>query len=601
VCVSEFRRGVRINIHRKDIHIKVSDCIPLKANLKPDYSFCDDFNVVFRNEQVNPTGSVYTWDFGDGSAPQPSTIADGRLSHQYAKAGDYKVKLKVVLAGQCFDSTTTIARVWPGFFPGFDFDGACIFTPFRFQNTSRTNYPPFNYRKWEFGDETTDGDTSVTSDNPSWKYNSLGVKTVTLTVASEKGCVASITKQVEVKDKPDLLVPFTDTLICSRDSLQLIAIGDGVFTWTPADKITRGLTTGTPTVKLKNTTLFTVTMTENRCVASEKINVRVVDFVTLNAGADTTICTTDVISLNPISDGLRYNWSSFPQTTITQTTDKNPKTSPSDTTTYYVTANIGSCVANDSVRVRTVPYPIASAGADTTVCFEDTATLVGYTNGSSFKWEPLTAMRNSNTLSPQVFPKRSATYHLLAYDTLGCPKPGIDDVLVNVKDEIFADAGNDTAIVKDQPLQLKGSGAPLFEWSPEGGLSKTSIADPVAVLQEDATYIMRTFTEEGCFSLDTINVKVFQTLPDIFVPNAFIPGSINNELRPKPVGISNLDYFRVFNRWGQMVFQTSQIGRGWDGRINGVLQPNGTYVWMVKGKDYTGKMIQRKGTATLIR
>ncbi len=68
-CVSEYRRGVLINTHRKDIHIKVSDCIPLRAVLNPDYSYCDDFNVTFKNLQVNPTGSVYTWDFGDGSAP----------------------------------------------------------------------------------------------------------------------------------------------------------------------------------------------------------------------------------------------------------------------------------------------------------------------------------------------------------------------------------------------------------------------------------------------------------------------------------------------------------------------------------------------------
>jgi gliding motility-associated-like protein len=115
------------------------------------------------------------------------------------------------------------------------------------------------------------------------------------------------------------------------------------------------------------------------------------------------------------------------------------------------------------------------------------------------------------------------------------------------------------------------------------------------------TYVMKAFNAEGCFSYDTMNVQVFQTLPDIFVPNAFIPGGRNNELRPKAVGISVLHYFRVYNRWGQVVFQTSQMGKGWDGRVNGVVQNNGTYVWMISGTDYTGKQVVKKGTAILIR
>ncbi len=600
VCVTEYRNNVAINTHRKDIHIKVSDCIPLKANLKPDYAYCDDFNVVFRNEQVNPTGSVYTWDFGDGTEAQTSTVADGTIQHKYQEPNNYKVKLKVVLAGQCLDSTSTIAKVWPGSFPKFSFNGACIFTPFRFQDESRYTYGSVNFRRWEFGDETTSDDTVRQSQNPTWKYNSLGTKTVQLIVGSDKGCIDTLSQAVEVKDKPDLTIPFKDTLMCNLDSLQLMAIGDGVFTWSPNDQMVNR-TSGTPVVNPQRTTTYTVTMTENRCVATEDILVRVVDHVTLDAGADTTICTTDTVALNPVSDGLRYTWTSEPQTRIFETTDKYPKTVPLASTKYMVESRIGSCLAIDSVSVKTVPYPIAAAGADTTICFEDTATLMGSMNGSSFRWEPLNAMSGSDRLDPKVYPLRSRTYRLLVYDTLGCPKPGIDEVFVNVKDEIIAFAGNDTAVVKQQPLLLHGSGAPLFEWSPESGLNLTSTNSPIAVLDANASYIMRTFTEEGCFGLDTINVKVFNTLPDIFVPNAFVPNSLNSQLEPKPVGISSLEYFRVFNRWGQMVYQTSEIGRGWNGMINGMIQPTGTYVWIIKATDYTGKKVQRKGTATLVR
>jgi hypothetical protein len=193
------------------------------------------------------------------------------------------------------------------------------------------------------------------------------------------------------------------------------------------------------------------------------------------------------------------------------------------------------------------------------------------------------------------------TYTLYAFDTLGCPKPGISRVLVTVRPQIIANAGNDTAIVKGQPLQLKGSGSDFFSWSPENGINNPAASDPTIVANHDMSYTLKAYNAEGCFDTDTINIKVFQTLPDIFVPNAFIPGSINNELKPKAVGMSSLDYFRVYNRWGQIMFQTNELNKGWDGRTNGVTQSGGTYVWMISGTDYTGKKVIKKGTAVLIR
>lgn len=599
VCIAEYRRGVLINTHRKDIHIKVSDCIPLNAVLKPDYAYCDDFLVTFKNLQINPTGSVYTWDFGDGSTPQTTTVPDGTLQHLYADTGTYRVKLKVVLAGQCLDSTSTLAKVYPGFFPGFTFNGACLYTPFEFRDTTTGRYGPASTWTWNFGDETTEADSSHAK-NPTWRYNSLGFKTVQLIVGSTKGCIDTVPVVVEVKDKPDLTLPFTDTLICDIDTLQLQAIGDGTFEWTPTTNLLNP-TSATPFVFPKSTTTYNVTMTENRCVATGSIRVRVVSFVTLNAGNDTTICRTDTFQLNPSGDGLKYTWTATPTAYIDDPETRMPFTSPLTNTNYHVISRIGKCFAEDDLNVATVPYPEVDAGRDVTICYDDTVMLNGYTNGSSFRWDPPLSIINGNTLAPSVFPLQTRTYTLLGYDTLGCPKPGISRITVNVRPEIVADAGNDTAIVKGQPLQLKGSGSEFFAWSPESGLNTTSRSDPVAVIDRNISYVLRAFNSEGCYDLDTINVVVFQTAPDIFVPNAFAPDGRNRELRPKAVGISTLHYFRVFNRWGQVVFQTTQFDKGWDGMVNGVRQANGTYVWMVSGTDYTGKIVMRKGTAVLIR
>ena len=85
-------------------------------------------------------------------------------------------------------------------------------------------------------------------------------------------------------------------------------------------------------------------------------------------------------------------------------------------------------------------------------------------------------------------------------------------------------------------------------------------------------------------------------------PMRLQPGkNINSIFRPIPVGISSLKYFRVYNRWGQLVYSTSQSGQGWDGMLDGRPQDSGTFVWMVQGVDYTGKIVTRKGTMVLIR
>ena len=87
-------------------------------------------------------------------------------------------------------------------------------------------------------------------------------------------------------------------------------------------------------------------------------------------------------------------------------------------------------------------------------------------------------------------------------------------------------------------------------------------------------------------------------MPTGFTPNG---DGKNDKFKPFTVGITNLNYFRVYNRWGQLIFSTAKLNDGWDGRVSGREQPSGTYVWMVQGVARDGKVITKKGTVTLIR
>src|SRR5450432_1261341 len=107
----------------------------------------------------------------------------------------------------------------------------------------------------------------------------------------------------------------------------------------------------------------------------------------------------------------------------------------------------------------------------------------------------------------------------------------------------------------------------------------------------------------GCFDSDTINVTVYKVEPGLYVPNAFTPNSdgINDIFRPIPIGMKTISWFRVYNRWGKLMFSTAQIGKGWDGTFNGKAQDAAVYVWMAEGIDYLNKKVTKKGSFVLIR
>jgi gliding motility-associated-like protein len=156
------------------------------------------------------------------------------------------------------------------------------------------------------------------------------------------------------------------------------------------------------------------------------------------------------------------------------------------------------------------------------------------------------------------------------------------------------------------PFQMKARNAGThFKWSPNVGLDDLSSSSPTATLTRDQEYHVLISSQLGCSVTDTQFVKVN---PDsgravkVFVPTAFTPNGNNVNDRLRPLGqIGTIDYFRVYNRWGNMLFQTSIVGDGWDGTYKGIVQQSGTYTWIFSGKTPDGKPIKLSGKTVLIR
>ncbi|HEU5166535.1 MAG TPA: T9SS type B sorting domain-containing protein, partial [Chitinophagaceae bacterium] len=352
------------------------------------------------------------------------------------------------------------------------------------------------------------------------------------------------------------------------------------------------------------TTWYKVQLDDNGCVNNDSVRVRVVDRVTLKVRPDTTFCAGDGVQLGANTDGLKFLWT--PNLNLNNPIILNPVVNPPVTTTYQLTAKIGKCSATDDVTVFPVPYPIVNAGPDVSICYNTSVQLNASIVANSFFWRPQGSLSDPNILNPIAHPASTTKYILTATDILGCPKPSYDTVIVTVLPKVKASAGRDTMIVFGQPLQLNASGGENYLWTPPSYLNNTAISNPLAKINETIDSIRyKVYVTDllGCLDSASILVKIFRTNPQIFVPTGFTPNGdgLNDVLKPIAVGVKRIDYFRVYNRWGQLVFSTTVNGLGWNGEIGGKPQTTNTFVWLVKAVDYTGKAIFQKGTSTLIR
>ncbi|TCJ13380.1 T9SS type B sorting domain-containing protein [Flaviaesturariibacter flavus] len=602
VCVEERRNGRTIGFNRKELHVKVADCSVVKATLDPSYVNCNDFNVQFSNNSPNGVRTS-SWDFGvPGISSDTSSLAAPPFS--YPDTGVYMVKLVVNRGDQCADSMTAPVRVFPGFFTNFNWKGVCANFPTRFFDSTTTRYGVVDKWSWDFGDLTTGADTSRLK-NPTYTYPTPQPYMVRMIVGTSKGCLDTVEKQVFITDKPPLAIPARDTLMCSGDTMQLRAVGDGLFSWTPNTRMLNA-NTATPLTWPTVTTTYTVRLDADGCIATDTMQVRVVNLVTLRMPADTTICLTDTAHLYAFSNGLRYLWRPSLETEESREVDRFvvPTLAIND---YKVYSRIGHCIDSGMLRVRTVPYPKITLMGDTLICFRASVQLQASHNGTSFEWNPKTWLTNANTLTPVARPPDTTMYVLTVRDTLsGCPKPSFDTVVVNVTPRIHASAGNDTAVIAGQPLQLQATGGVRYEWTPGTGLNRTDVANPIGFYDIDPEYIqyfVRVFDPYNCVDSACVRVRVFRTEPSIFVPTAFTPNhdGKNDEVKPIAVGMRTIRFFRIFNRWGQLVFETTVNGQGWDGTIKGKEQNTEVYVWVCEAEDFRGARYFRKGTVTLIR
>lgn len=261
------------------------------------------------------------------------------------------------------------------------------------------------------------------------------------------------------------------------------------------------------------------------------------------------------------------------------------------------------CVSSATSKTITVlPAPAITFEAPDSACLREPVELTATSIRSEspviqWLWQPAAVSAGTITYVPEQ--DGVQTLSVTGRGANGC----YSDTLWRVVEVIStqADAGRDTVLALGESVVLQGSGGPLLQWSPAYRLSETHAANPVASPERETWYALSASTSIGCVTVDSVLIRVFRG-PELYVPSAFSPNGDqrNDRFRFVAAGFRQLHYFRIYNRWGQLLYN-SVSPEGWDGTIGGREQAAGMYVWSISGEDIQGRQVQKKGSFMLIR
>lgn len=285
--------------------------------------------------------------------------------------------------------------------------------------------------------------------------------------------------------------------------------------------------------------------------------------------------------------------------------------SPGTETTYYVTATNGwpLCDIIDSVQVFFVEGAVDVMN-DTTICIGTNAflhaeNLVPSVN-MTFNWSPDSALVSESGNTALANPSASMYYYVTATTDLGCTYT--DSVFVQVVN-LNSSMLNATATPDTIPeggtstLEVTPTGY-TYLWFPPTGLSNPTGQTTTATVDQTTTYEVTVF-QGNCQAKTTVTIYTREYVCGdvyIFVPNAFSPNAdnVNDKLYVRGENILEME-FKIFDRWGELVFETTDQNIGWDGTFKGELLDPDVYVYHLKVICFDQQENLIKGNITLMR
>lgn len=571
-------------------------------NVSDSVAICPPLFVTTYNTS---SGAIfYTWIQGNGGTSNvPSPVIP------YLDSGAYNLILIVQDKHGCTDTASKVMKV-------LGYDGLLTYTPLEGCNPLKVDFvsDPVNapVMVWDFADGVTE--SAIGKTTTSHTYTRPGRYVPRLILGDGLGCVGS-SRGVDTI-KVDDVVPVVSympypacegTEITFNDSSYSYFSTYGSSKWTFDDGSTSNLKNPVRTYASAGRYKVILVSTSARgCTATTEREVIVAPLPRIRV-RDTVICLNDTAILVP-AGGKTYTW--MPDPTIGCTSCDNPKVFPLVPTTYYVKGiDSNGCANVDTVEVgiKTKTDLVLAPGAE--ICAEDSLYLKA-SGAFYYSWSPGTYLNKTDIADPVAYFDKATTITYTVVGSEGSCIPDTANVTVIVHPLPVVDAGPDMQMLAGNSVVLNGSGTDVkdFLWTPEDSLSCATCPVTNAAPLFTTIYTLKGTSDFGCVDTDQVRVYVFCDQSQLYIPNTFTPNNdgINDVFYPHGKGIDKITSFRVYNRWGQLVFErnsmdVNQKEMGWDGTFKGEQLAPDTFVYVIEATCDNGDKISWKGDVTIIR
>jgi gliding motility-associated-like protein len=576
------------------VYNNISGCAPLQTS----------FTAHTKNN------SSFIWDYNDGTT---ISSKDSNVVHQYTTPGKYLPKMILRDAHGCqvpikgTDSITVFGVV-----ASFTHDGAlvCDSNRVNFTNASVSNDAIVKY-VWNFGDGNTSSEV-----NPYHSYKQAGSYKTSLQVITKKGCTDTLfnSQPVKVNRSPQISISGSAGE-CISSALNFAGIVSNPDTSTVSWKWDFG--NGNTSSQQKPSaqsypsagkySVKAIGYSSNGCNDTTTKTVEVFPLPILSISADTVVCLGSSETLKA-SGAQTYSWSSSKYLSCVNCAA--PVSRPDSSITYHVkgTSEKG-CVATDSISLEVkFPARLTFKKADT-LCIGRSVKL--YASGTEkYSWYPATGLNNTTISSPVASPTVTTIYQVIGSDSKGCFK---DTAYIPVKVYPYpeVDAGEDKTINVSEQVQIVpqlSKDVTSVTWTPSTAIVSRNYPSITVQPKQTIEYTIEAKNEGGCTTQDKVSVFVLCNNANVFVPNTFSPNGdgANDIFYPRGSGVFKILNLKVFNRWGQIVFDRSNLNAndasaGWDGTYKGNPLSPDVFVYVLQVVCDNNSILTFKGNIALIK
>lgn len=599
---------------------------PIPRFTVDDPDGCAPHTVKFTNNSVNVR--EYFWNFGDGYSSKLTNP-----THTFINTGIRDTVYRVILYTYSVDCVDTVSSLIDVYKPSFSFFRTDRIDPcdagyFKFQTYAENAASLL----WKFGDGTSSTTPNLTHLFPTSPYRDTSF-TVTLYSFSARGCTDSFKRLITLPQRLQIGMKDTSWAVCAPANVPFTNYTKGAktFIWDFGDN--GGSAQYSPVYNYQKPGIYQYKLyafDANGCIDSQLSNGRIRVDVSPKAEFaytppkprmpnDNRVYFKDLSSSNiPIT----YSWDfSDPNGTPPTSTLQNPTHDFSDSGNFRVrlVVNNGGCTdtAWDVIRVEP-PFPKPEWIVD-----RDTGCppfIVNFTNRSAnsdrYIWFFGDGSRSEEE-NPRHIYKYSGFYDV----TLIAKGPGGEGVTekryhikVLNRPYTYFQLAPDVLYLPNAHLITRNltTGSVAYDWSAYKNVNNQLIGtsqkfEPYFTLPDTGYYDVQliTVSSEGCYDTLRLNKPVYVNPRGlVHMPDAFTPNRDDKNDTYKPVGLNitkEFYTFQIFNRWGEIVFQSDDPDKGWDGTYGGKLAPLGVYAYKLKARLYSGEEVDYNGVVHLLR